>query len=53
MIRRASTAALRYSSELLSLGTRGPRHPAGGPKTEGQREVPMSCRFVLWGTLIL
>lgn len=53
MIRRASTAALRYSSELLSLGERGPCHPAGGQKHRNSRRAPMICRFVTWGTFIL
>ena len=51
MIRRASTAALRYSSELLFLLRTRTVPPGWRPKT-GQQEAPM-IRFVLWGTFIL
>lgn len=53
MIRRASTAALRDSSELFSLRQSRTVPPGWRPKAQGQQEVRMNCRFVLWGTLIL
>lgn len=53
MIRRASTAALRDSSELLFPRQTRSAPPGWRPETQGQQEVRMSCRFVLWGTLIL
>ena len=39
MIRRASTAALRYSSELLFFWPTRTAPPGWRPKTEGQQEV--------------
>ena len=47
MIRRASTAALGYSSGALSLGKRS-APPGWRPETEDQQEVLMNCRFVTW-----
>ena len=53
MIRRASTAALSDSSELFFLRQARTVPPGWRQETQGQQEVRMSCRFVLWGTLIL
>ena len=49
MIRRASTAALRDSSGLLSVG----QTRTAPPGWRVERRLRMICRFVLWGTLIL
>jgi hypothetical protein len=53
MIRRASTAALRDSSELLFLRQTRTVPPGWRLETEGPKEAQMRFCFVLWGTLIL
>ncbi|HEV2195191.1 MAG TPA: hypothetical protein VGR55_06395 [Candidatus Acidoferrum sp.] len=53
MIRRASTAALRDSSELLFLRQTRTAPPGWRPETDCPLEAKMRFRFVLWGTLIL
>ncbi|HKW34012.1 MAG TPA: hypothetical protein VJN92_13465 [Candidatus Acidoferrum sp.] len=53
MIRKASTAALGDSSELLFLRQTRTAPPGWRSKTQGQKEVSVICRFVLWGTFIL
>ena len=53
MIRRASTAALRDSSELFFLRQARSAPPGWRPGTRGPQETQMRFRFVLWGTLIL
>lgn len=53
MIRRASTAALRDSSESLSLRQTRTLPPGWRPEKETQQEAHMNCRFVVWGTSIL
>lgn len=53
MIRGASTAALRYSSELFFLEQTRSAPPGWRFETAGSQETQMRFRFVLWGTLIL
>lgn len=53
MIRKASTAALRDSSGLLSVGQTRTVPPGWRPETEGPEEAQMRFCFVLWGTFIL
>jgi hypothetical protein len=53
MIRKASTAALRYSSELFSRRQAHSAPPGWRSETVRNGKSQMICRFVLWGTLIL